>query len=45
MKRVAVMAGERAVTLVYSARDTEHNNAIVLAELIGKRMRKKATAG
>ncbi|HET6548762.1 MAG TPA: DUF488 family protein [Solirubrobacter sp.] len=27
-------AGEGTLTIVYAARDTEHNNAVVLAELI-----------
>ena len=32
-------ARERRVTLVYAARDREHNNAVVLAELIGEPQR------
>lgn len=31
----AVRAEHRAVTLVYSARDTEHNQAVVLRDLLG----------
>ncbi len=30
-------AREETVTLLFGARDTEHNNAVVLAELVGKR--------
>ncbi len=41
LKRIAVAAGEGNVTLVYSAKDTEHNNAVVLAELIGGLMEKE----
>jgi uncharacterized protein YeaO (DUF488 family) len=29
-------AQERTLTLVYSARDTEHNDAVVLAEILGR---------
>jgi len=38
LKRVAAMARKDKVTLVYSAKDTEHNNAVVLQELISKLM-------
>ena len=37
--RLAEMAKAGDVTLVYSARDSEHNNAVVLAELIGRSMK------
>jgi uncharacterized protein YeaO (DUF488 family) len=30
-------AGSGTLTLVYGARDTEHNDAVVLAELLGRR--------
>jgi uncharacterized protein YeaO (DUF488 family) len=30
------------ITLIFSARDTEHNNAVVLSELISKRQRRKS---
>jgi uncharacterized protein YeaO (DUF488 family) len=30
------------ITLIFSARDTEHNNAVVLSELISKRQRGKS---
>jgi uncharacterized protein YeaO (DUF488 family) len=29
------------ITLIFSARDTEHNNAVVLSELISRRERRK----
>ncbi len=45
LKRIADTAEEGDVTLVYSARDTEHNNAVVLAEVIGKLMKEKAHVG
>jgi uncharacterized protein YeaO (DUF488 family) len=38
LKRIVRMADEKNVTLVYSAKDIEHNNAVVLAELISKLM-------
>jgi uncharacterized protein YeaO (DUF488 family) len=36
------MAEKGGVTLVYSARDTEHNSALVLAEIIGRLLKAKA---
>jgi uncharacterized protein YeaO (DUF488 family) len=30
------------ITLIFSARETEHNNAVVLSELISKRERRKS---
>jgi len=36
LKRISKMAASRNVTLVYAAKDTEHNNARVLEELIAK---------
>ncbi|MBI4187585.1 MAG: DUF488 family protein [Chloroflexi bacterium] len=34
LRRIARMAADGDVTLLYSARDTEHNNAKVLAEFV-----------
>jgi uncharacterized protein YeaO (DUF488 family) len=34
LKRIARLAAEGDVTLVYAAKDSEHNNAIVLAEVL-----------
>ncbi len=34
--KICAAAGEHALTLLYSARDTEHNQALVLAEFIQK---------
>ena len=34
MKRIARMSKTRDVTLLYAAKDTAHNNAIVLAEAL-----------
>ncbi len=44
LKRVANMAEKADVTLVYSAKDTEHNNAVVLGELITALMATRAPA-
>ncbi len=44
LEHIAKMAAKGPVTLVYSAKDTEHNNAVVLAELIGRLMKEKAAA-
>lgn len=38
LKRLAVKAAGENVTLIYGAKDREHNHAVVLAELIGKLM-------
>ena len=38
LRRLAEMARTDSVTLVYSARDTERNNAVVLAGLINRLM-------
>ncbi len=38
LEKIALEAKHSTVTLVYSARDTEHNDAIVLSELITKMM-------
>ncbi len=40
LREIARMADEQNVTLLYSAKDTEHNDAVVLAELIGEFMKK-----
>ena len=42
LKSIAATAKESDITLIYSAKDIEHNNAVVLAELIEKIMREKA---
>jgi uncharacterized protein YeaO (DUF488 family) len=36
LKRIAGLAARSNITLVYAAKDTEHNNARVLEELIAK---------
>lgn len=36
LRAVVDAAGERAITLVYSARDEQHNQAVVLRELLGR---------
>lgn len=36
LEKIAGLAARRNVTLVYSARDTDHNNAMVLQEVILK---------
>lgn len=41
---VAMHAPRRALTLVYGARDTEHNDAVVLRPIIERRARRLATA-
>jgi uncharacterized protein YeaO (DUF488 family) len=44
LKKVARQAETIDVTLLFSAKDTKYNNAVVLLELIGKIMKKKAPA-
>lgn len=44
LERIAAMAEDSNVTLLYSASNTEYNNAVVLAELIGKLMKEKTPA-
>ncbi len=44
LKRIADMTEKSNVTLVYSAKDTEYNNAVVLAEIVKKLMKEKAAA-
>jgi uncharacterized protein YeaO (DUF488 family) len=38
VKRLIEMAKNEDITLIYSASDTEHNNAVVLAEYIKKKL-------
>jgi uncharacterized protein YeaO (DUF488 family) len=38
VKRLEEMARSGALTLLYGARDTQHNQAVVLADYIGKRL-------
>lgn len=40
LEKLAARAQEAAITLVYAAKDQEHNNAVVLQKLIEKRLRK-----
>lgn len=40
LREISAAAAKGAVTLLYAAKDEEHNNAVVLQELIGKRARK-----
>jgi len=42
LKRIAKLAESGNVTLVYAAKDTEHNNARVLEELIARAAENKA---
>lgn len=37
LDELAAAARQRPLTIVYAARDTEHNNAVVLAELLRER--------
>lgn len=41
--RLARLARRRRVTLVFGARDEKHNDAVVLAEVIRRRMERDAT--
>jgi uncharacterized protein YeaO (DUF488 family) len=41
-EELAHRAARRRVTLVYSSRDEEHNNAVVLAQLLERRVRSLA---
>jgi uncharacterized protein YeaO (DUF488 family) len=36
LEQIAGMAAKTDVTLVYGAKDTEHNNAVVIAEAVGE---------
>ncbi|MGE0666267.1 MAG: DUF488 domain-containing protein [Sphingomonadales bacterium] len=42
VKRLEEMARSGALTLLYGARDTEHNQAVVLADYIRKRLARKS---
>ncbi len=42
LRRIAELARARNVTLIYSAKDTEHNNAVILAEVIKGMMTDRA---
>ena len=39
LSELLAMAKREALTLVYSAKDTEHNQAVVLKELLDRRLR------
>jgi uncharacterized protein YeaO (DUF488 family) len=41
--QLARLAARRRVTLVFGARDEEHNDAVVLAAVIRRRMKRAAT--
>lgn len=41
---IAEAAQQGTVTLIYSSHDTEHNNAVALAEFLGKHLPKKKAA-
>ncbi len=43
LRRIAEMAKDADVTLVYSAKDTEHNNAVILKDLIAGIMRRRVS--
>jgi len=45
LKLIAEMADKTDVTIVYSAKETKYNNAVVLKELIGNLMTEKSHAG
>lgn len=38
MDHLVALASEQKVTLVYAARDTEHNNAVAIKELLDERL-------
>ena len=44
VRRIASLARRRRVTLVYSAKDEDHNDAVVLAAAIKARMKRDLTA-
>ncbi len=44
LQQIAATASRTDVTLLYSAKDTEHNDAVVLADLIRKLMPEKAAS-
>ncbi|MBI4180842.1 MAG: DUF488 family protein [Chloroflexi bacterium] len=39
LEQIALMAGRNDVTLLYAARDSEYNNAVVLGEILAKLMK------
>ena len=41
LKQIAEMAETGDVILIYAAKDTEHNNAVVLSDVISKLMKQK----
>src|SRR5919109_435526 len=43
VRQIAKMASRGRVTLVYGARDEEHNDAVVLAAVVRARMRRATT--
>jgi uncharacterized protein YeaO (DUF488 family) len=42
LRRIGNLADQGDITLIYSARDTEHNNAVVLAEVVRRLMNQVA---
>jgi uncharacterized protein YeaO (DUF488 family) len=40
LEKIAQTARQANVTLIYASKDTEHSNALVLAEIIGKMLKK-----
>ena len=44
LRRIARIAREKNVIPVYSAKDAEHNNPVVITELIKKLMKEKVHA-
>lgn len=43
LKELLAAAGKNDITLVYGAKDTEHNQALVLREVLGELQRKKSS--
>lgn len=43
VRRIATQAAHRRVTLVYAARDEQHNDAVVLAEVLRARIARAGT--
>ena len=44
VRRIAALARRRRVTLVYSARDEVHNDAVVLAKVVEARLKRDSVA-
>ncbi len=42
LRRIGNLADKGDITLIYSAKDTEHNNAVVLAEVVRRLMKQGA---